>query len=1013
MRSVASIVARTLTVTLIVLLLFACGHGQRAAFSPQPGDVNEPAASITVAEVTWPNALPVDALQPWETLDGSGRIASSINLESEFVPGVEWFTAAGEVSDLGEASSFASGASGAGDVSYALYRLPLGTEQPGTIAADVNLYAGGAYYLGVADYSANTWRWHGPFSAPHVRVPLPHYEYTSTLGNLFIAVVAYDGAAFDLVGLGVNARDDGDTAAPDAPGAPILTPVAGGLHVRWLQVDAEDLAGYRVYAGGEEALGYVEGGETVVIPASAETEITLTSIDLSGNESEASEPSIAIPLAGAMPTIELTASTASGGRHAVIELTATGAETYDWDVDGDGDWDITGDTAGTATASTASYGLMRPALQGHTADGGFSLSAVSLLIAGNSRPVAEAFANPSYGQAPLEVSFEGFAEDDDGTIALYAWDFDGDGNYDYDHSTNPNPPPHTYSATGLYNAKFRVTDNEGAWDVDTVSVQVLPDPDNQMPVIEEITAEPSFCTPGTLVQFTATANDPDGSIAEWSWDFDSDGLEDSIEQNPSHTFATAGFYNVRLRVDDDTTGFAVGYVGVHVQGTVPNLPPTADLQADVTSGDAPLTVNFDAAGSSDPDAGDSIVRYWWDFDGNGVYEGATVVASSSYTYTGPGHHTATVLVEDTHGGTDSAAVAITAAGWVSETLDDERDTDGDTCMLIVQGNPAIVFFSDMDGKLMYMRADDPAGESWGDPVTASSGWTYQYSMAIVNGNPAIAYYDGANNGRLVYVRATDSTGSSWGPPVTVNSTDYSGPDPSLCVVDGYPAITSYQDNGPYDLLYHRATDANGNAWGAPITVDSAGYVGYDSSLLIVNGNPAISYLDNSNNKVKYIRANDTAGTTWGTPVVPDSTCDAGYYSSMTIVDGYPAISYHGGGGAELRYIRATDADGSTWGSPIDIDEYCDLDDETCLRVIGGVPAICYYDGDKITLKYVHAADSTGSAWAAPEYVTDFYAGGESCWLAEVDGAPAISYNLLYEWEDSVTWTSLAFSRWFE
>jgi hypothetical protein len=52
------------------------------------------------------------------------------------------------------------------------------------------------------------------------------------------------------------------------------------------------------------------------------------------------------------------------------------------------------------------------------------------------------------------------------------------------------------------------------------------------------------------VQFTATATDPDGTIAQYVWTFD-DG-DFSFRQNPVKSFPAPGVYNVRLTVSDNS-----------------------------------------------------------------------------------------------------------------------------------------------------------------------------------------------------------------------------------------------------------------------------------------------------------------------------------------------------------------------------------------------------------------------------------------------------------------------------
>src|SRR5207302_4356077 len=96
----------------------------------------------------------------------------------------------------------------------------------------------------------------------------------------------------------------------------------------------------------------------------------------------------------------------------------------------------------------------------------------------------------------------------------------------------------------------------------------------------------------------------------------------------------------------------------------PNNPPTAVLTANPTSGSPGLIVNFDGSGSYDPDAGDSIASYTFNFGdgstatcpGNAACTGTGKV---SHTYNNGGTYAASLIVTDTHGAKSANAAEVT------------------------------------------------------------------------------------------------------------------------------------------------------------------------------------------------------------------------------------------------------------------------------------------------------------------------------------------------------------------
>lgn len=87
-----------------------------------------------------------------------------------------------------------------------------------------------------------------------------------------------------------------------------------------------------------------------------------------------------------------------------------------------------------------------------------------------------------------------------------------------------------------------------------------------------------------------------------------------------------------------------------------NTPPNASFTTDKTSGEAPLTIAFNATGSNDPDG--TIQSWSWNFGDGNTGTGET----TSHTYTAEDTYTATLKVTDNDGATDTATVSITVGG---------------------------------------------------------------------------------------------------------------------------------------------------------------------------------------------------------------------------------------------------------------------------------------------------------------------------------------------------------------
>jgi PKD repeat protein len=149
-------------------------------------------------------------------------------------------------------------------------------------------------------------------------------------------------------------------------------------------------------------------------------------------------------------------------------------------------------------------------------------------------PEARFSVTPTTGYVPLGVQF---IDRSIGNIDTWQWDFNNDGIVD---STVRNPW-YTYKDVGNYTVSLAVSGPDGSdTAVKTAFIEVSPHPG-----LANFRAEPTYGDGATTVQFTDMST---GNITSWAWDFESDGIVDSTEQNPTHTYTEKRKYSVTLTV---------------------------------------------------------------------------------------------------------------------------------------------------------------------------------------------------------------------------------------------------------------------------------------------------------------------------------------------------------------------------------------------------------------------------------------------------------------------------------
>jgi len=220
------------------------------------------------------------------------------------------------------------------------------------------------------------------------------------------------------------------------------------------------------------------------------------------------------------------------------------------------------------------------------------IDSVTKTVLVNTQPTVDFAANDSTScKTPFTVQFSDLSP----AAATWLWDF-GDGS----PTSNVRNPSHTYNSLGLFSVTLTITIPGGCSNTITKSQYIKISPTS----VRISNAPNGGCIPFTF-QPIATIQSVD-SVVSYLWNLGEPGAIYAT-QFPSHTYTTAGNYNIQLTIT--TQGGCVETVNIP-NGVLTGTRPTVNFSFTPNNTCASTPIQFTDLSTTTPGA---IVRWLWDF----------------------------------------------------------------------------------------------------------------------------------------------------------------------------------------------------------------------------------------------------------------------------------------------------------------------------------------------------------------------------------------------------------------